>query len=264
MLSVRIPGVATRAYPVPVSCEPEAVAPGTVFVACYGPTPTLQEFDIATGALRPVTVGRLSGPGSIEDFSLARAGTHWLEGEMRLSSETSPSGLYLPVIVNRRTGGVIDLDGRFNRTARRWGVRRYVDLSSARPDRTLCTPVRRTGVLRGDEYLRLTKIGAWTLREALTPQLRRHRVLQRCGTRRAMRLPPNGEAVLGRGFAAWFDRRVIRLRNLRTGRTRAFTWYGPRTPYRYSTTFAFISNRLVVSQNILSNRTYVVHTIPLR
>jgi hypothetical protein len=170
-----------------------------------------------------------------------RAGRYWLYGEMDLSSDNSPSALAVPVIVSRATGAVIDLTGQFTREAKAWGSRRFIDLSSRRPDRRLCSSVRRSRV--AGSYGDLVKLGDWTLRETqrtgAPPALD---TVQRCGSPHRLRLGERARTVLGRGVVAWFhSNRELRVRNLRSGRTRSYSVHG-------GSTIAFSANRLVVSQ----------------
>lgn len=264
-LRVATPGAADQTFAVPPGCRPQAVAPGTVFVCTQdqgGPV----SVDASTGALTKVSVGQLTPEDDREYFRLMAAGTQWLEGEMELTSDSSPSALTVPVIVNRATGAVVDTSGRFSTTARSWGARRYVDLSSARPDRTLCSPVRRS-LLAGAghrRYGRLVKVGVWTLREikqkatAAGPSY----LVQRCGSKRTLPLPAGAEPVLGRGYVAWFDRRVVRVRRLSDGHTRSYAWYRPGRA-RSATTIALSANRLLISQRESDGGPYRIYVIRL-
>jgi hypothetical protein len=256
-LVVRSPGQATQAFAIRDACGPAAVAPGVVFM-CTGGTP--EALSLATGALSPVPIGQLTPGPDYEHFRLLRAGTHWLEGQVDLTSETSPSPLTVPVIVSRSTGQTIDLRGVGR--GHSLGARRYVDLSSARPDRALCAPVRRSHVpgIRPKVFARLLKVGNWTLRASGDELVS---FLQRCGSRRSQRLSVEHAPILGRGYAAWFDGRVIRLRHLRTGRDQTFTWFRPGFG-RDDTTMAFTSNRLLVSQRTGTGPGFLIHTIRLR
>jgi hypothetical protein len=240
ILEVRRPGSQRVRYAIPSGCNPTAVAPGVVFV-CTPPQAGPQELNLTSGMLSPLNL--------MQTFAVTRAGTRWLEG---VADEGRPA------IVSRTSGEVIELEGPRSLA---WGSRRYIDLSSVNPARALCTPLRRAraGTTRRQPFYALEKVGSWTLttREAGRSSVQ---VLQRCGSPDTLRLASGSSPILGRGAAAWFDRRNIRVRDLASGRTRTYAWF--RGAFGRPT-LAFSANRLVVSVPALAGGKpyYRIHLI---
>ena len=254
-IQVQTPGAVERRFAVSENCQPAAMAPGSLLIECLGPAPGYEQLDLSTTELSPVKIGKLDpNPETQEHFRLIRAGRSWLRGEMDLTSDNAPSALTVPVIVNRTTGAVIDLTGRFTPAAKSWGSRRYVDLSRPRPDRRLCSPVKRSRV--AGSYGDLLKVGDWTLRETQRPSNPPAiNTVQRCGSPRRLHLGERAAPVLGRDFLAWFhDSRELRVRDLRRARTRSFSIRG-------RTAIAFSANRLVVSER--RGQRWLIHLVRL-
>lgn len=266
-IEVRAPGASARTLMGPTGCALVAVAPDAVI--CRTPEGKPLTIDLATGAVAPLRVEPLSASTTdYERLEIRAAGRRWIEGEIWLSSDTSPSSLIVPVIVDRSTGAVRVLR-RFGSAAQPSGwddPRRYLDLDSPSPMRKLCRPVRRSLFPQPTPELgRLVKVGRWTLREITSEASAgraRYRV-QGCGSSRTTAVPPNSEPVLGRHHVAWFDRRWIRLRNLTTGRVRTFVWKRPHV-WRDHMRIRLTSNRLVVSTRHPDGSGYDIATVPLR
>jgi len=244
---------------------------GGAMVGCAGP----EELDLSSGTWSAVPVGRLTDdPATSEQLDVRRVGSQWLEGTMALRSATSPHPLEVPVIVNRRTGQVIDTEGQVGNASAppTFSSRRYIDLSSTRADQPLCAPVTRLEVSngRGGTYSgALHKVGRWTLRETSMPSdglpFSGRSAVQACGSGRVYRLPAGASPVLGNGYLAWLSGRFIRVRKLTNAKTKSVRWYGTKTRSRRSVAFAFSSNRLVVSTRVRSGgaEPYRVHLVRL-
>jgi hypothetical protein len=253
-LQVSAPGAVARTIAVPATCSLSVAMTASEAFVCGGEEGDPIAVDLVTGAQRRLPA-RTPLTQDQELFTATRAGSRWLEGQIELSSaEFGNKGFMIDVIVDRATGRQIDVNGSFSPDAKSWGARRYVNLDSARPDQTLCSPVKRSAIA-GATYGDLVKVGSWTLRQSAGGS-----VLQRCGSTKTTRISSQ-QVVLGREHVAWIQGRHVTLRTLATGRTRTFALTHSQG------TLALSSNRLVISQVIARPPTYTrstqVNTIPI-
>jgi hypothetical protein len=253
-LQVSAPGAAVRTITVPFACSLSVAMTASEAFVCGGEEGDPIAVDLVTGAQRRLPA-RTPLTKDKELFTATRAGSRWLEGQIELSgAEFGNKGFTIDVIVDRTTGREIDVNGSFSPDAKSWGARRYVNLDSARPDQTLCSPVTRSAIADAT-YGDLVKVGSWTVRQSAGGS-----VLQRCGSTKTTRISAQ-QVVLGRKHVAWIQGRHVTLRTLATGRTRTFALTHSQG------TLALSSNRLVISQIIARPPTYTplaqVNTIPI-
>jgi len=103
-----------------------------------------------------------------------------------------------------------------------------------------CAPIRRRigGGIDDIKYLPLTKQSQWTLHATSSGGA----YVQRCRSRRTLRLPRVSSAVLGIDFVGYLQRRRIVYLDLRSGRRSSRAWPTEQTPL-----LAAAGRRLIIS-----------------
>lgn len=248
-LQVRSPGATARTFAVPAGCTLTPAMTSREAFVCAGKEGDPIAVNLATGVERTLPA-RTPLTQDEEPFTPTAAGSRWLKGDIALiDSQLGDHGATVSVIVDRKTGRQIDVNGNFGRrVAKRWGAKRYVDLNRAEPARALCRPVKRSRI--GSTYGDLVKVGSWTVRQTATRS-----ILQRCGSSRSTSIPSR-VTVLGRKHVAWIHGRHVTIRTLRSRRTRTFRLTHSRA------SIALSSNRLIISQALSGGR-WQINTIPI-